>query len=71
MGVRRQGQTQTKHLEVVSMAAATLARWDPFQQLAEMQHDFDRILGRPLHNGERVHPWAPPVDVERSGCAEH
>ena len=48
------------------MAAATLTRWDPFQQLAEMQHDFDRILGRPLHNGERAHPWVPPVDVEQT-----
>jgi HSP20 family protein len=53
-------------LEVDEMATGTLTRWDPFQQLAEMQHEFDRILGRPLHNGERAHAWVPPVDVEQT-----
>jgi HSP20 family protein len=53
-------------LEVDVMASATLTRWDPFQQLAEMQHEFDRVLGRPLHNGERAHAWVPPVDVEQT-----
>src|SRR5919204_2856703 len=48
------------------MATGTLTRWDPFQQLAEMQHEVDRILGRPLHDGERAHPWLPPVDVEQT-----
>jgi HSP20 family protein len=49
------------------MATATLTRWDPFQQLAEIQHEVDRILGRPLqHNGDRAHPWVPPVDVEQT-----
>src|ERR671923_2076810 len=46
--------------------ATTLTRWDPFQQLAEMQHEFDRILGRHVPNGERAHPWVPPVDVEQT-----
>ncbi|MGZ4481974.1 MAG: Hsp20/alpha crystallin family protein [Gaiellales bacterium] len=48
------------------MATAQLTRWDPFQQLAEMQRDFDRILGRTPPNGEKTHPWVPVVDIEQT-----
>ncbi len=48
------------------MATAQLTRWDPFQQLAEMQRDFDRILGRTPPNGGKTHPWVPVVDIEQT-----
>ena len=44
----------------------TLTRWDPFQQLAEMQREVDRILGRTQHNGDQTHAWLPVVDIEQT-----
>ena len=44
----------------------TLTRWDPFQQLAEMQREVDRILGRTQHNGDKTHAWLPVVDIEQT-----
>ena len=46
--------------------ATTLTRWDPFQQLAEMQREVDRILGRTQHNGDTTHAWLPVVDIEQT-----
>lgn len=46
--------------------ATTLTRWDPFQQLAEMQREVDRILGRTQHNGDKTHAWLPVVDIEQT-----
>ena len=46
--------------------ATTLTRWDPFQQLAEMQREVDRILGRTQHNGDATHAWLPVVDIEQT-----
>ncbi len=48
------------------MATAQLTRWDPFQQLAEMQREFDRILGRTPANGDKTHPWVPVADIEQT-----
>jgi HSP20 family protein len=50
----------------VHVVATTLTRWDPFQQLAEMQREVDRILGRTQHNGDTTHAWLPVVDIEQT-----
>jgi HSP20 family protein len=46
--------------------ATTLTRWDPFQQLAEMQREVERVLGRTPHNGEQLRAWVPVVDIEQT-----
>jgi Hsp20/alpha crystallin family len=33
--------------------AATLTRWDPFQQIAQAQREIDRVFGRMLPGGGR------------------
>jgi HSP20 family protein len=43
--------------------AATLTRWDPFAELAELRSGFDRMLGGWFDDRERV--WAPAIDVVR------
>jgi HSP20 family protein len=47
---------------------AGISRWDPFQQLARMQRDFDRVSGRvPSASGEADPAgWMPSVDVEQT-----
>jgi HSP20 family protein len=43
---------------------ATLTRWDPFAELAELRTRFDRVLS---DMGEReARAWAPAIDVERT-----
>lgn len=46
--------------------ATTMTRWDPFQQLTDMQREFDRVLGRTPHNGDKAKTWLPVVDVEQA-----
>ena len=47
---------------------AGISRWDPFQQLAQMQRDFDRVFGRVSSPATSDDPggWMPSVDVEQT-----
>lgn len=47
---------------------AGITRWDPFQQLAQMQRDFDRVFGRVPQASGDADPagWMPSVDVEQT-----
>src|SRR5918911_4255544 len=44
---------------------ATVLRWEPFHQMAELQNDMSRLMGAWLGegNGERTRQWIPAVDV--------
>jgi HSP20 family protein len=42
--------------------ARTIARWEPFAELADMRQRFDRLLGE-LGDGERE--WMPAIDMVR------
>jgi HSP20 family protein len=47
--------------------ATTLTRWDPFQQIAQVQREMDRILGRTMPGGQHdLVSWVPPADVEQT-----
>jgi HSP20 family protein len=50
--------------------ARTIARWDPFQQLARMQQDIDAMLGRAgvrTSAAADAGDWMPAMDVEQTG----
>jgi HSP20 family protein len=51
--------------------ATTLTRWDPFQQIAQVQREIDRVLGRTLPGGGRQEmvSWVPATDIEQTGDA--
>ncbi len=47
--------------------ATTLTRWDPFQQIAELQRELDRTFRRATPDGDgRQAGWMPAVDVEQT-----
>jgi len=48
--------------------ATTLTRWDPFQQIAQVQREMDRILGRTLPAGAPLGlaAWVPTTDIEQT-----
>ena len=47
--------------------ATTLTRWDPFQQIAQLQRELDRAFQRGTSNGDgRQVGWMPAVDVEQT-----
>jgi HSP20 family protein len=48
--------------------ATTLTRWDPFQQMAQVQREVDRLFGRTLPGGSRqdVLSWVPTTDIEQT-----
>ena len=48
--------------------ATTLTRWDPFQQLAQVQREMDRILGRtwPASGRQDLVAWLPTTDIEQT-----
>jgi len=43
--------------------AGTLTRWDPFAELGELRHRFDRMFDEWLDGRERA--WTPAIDVVR------
>ena len=46
----------------------TLTRWDPFQQIAQVQREMDRVLGHTLQAGTPRTPasWVPTADIEQT-----
>lgn len=48
--------------------ATTLTRWDPFQQIAQVQREVDRLLGRTMPGAGRqdVVWWVPTTDIEQT-----
>jgi HSP20 family protein len=45
----------------------TLTRWDPFQQIAQLQRELDRAFRRETPDGDgRQAGWMPAVDVEQT-----
>jgi HSP20 family protein len=48
--------------------ATTLTRWDPFQQIAQVQREMDRILGRSAPAGapQGLASWVPTTDIEQT-----
>jgi HSP20 family protein len=47
--------------------ATTLTRWDPFQQIAQLQRELDRTFRRVTPDGEgRQLGWMPAVDIEQT-----
>src|SRR5437667_4394485 len=48
--------------------ATTLTRWDPFQQIAQVQREVDRLFGRTLPGSSRqdVGWWVPTTDIEQT-----
>jgi HSP20 family protein len=46
----------------------TLTRWDPFQQIAQVQREMDRMLGITLPAGMTRTPatWMPATDIEQT-----
>jgi HSP20 family protein len=48
--------------------ATTLTRWDPFQQIAQVQREMDRIYGRtlPPSSPQGLAAWVPTTDIEQT-----
>jgi HSP20 family protein len=47
--------------------ATTMTRWDPIQQIAQIQRELDRAFGGLLPDGEQARlAWMPAVDVEQT-----
>jgi HSP20 family protein len=48
--------------------ATTLTRWDPFQQIAQVQREMDRMFGRSMPAGMPQGPasWVPTTDIEQT-----
>ena len=48
--------------------ATTLTHWDPFQQIAQVQREMDRILGRtvPAGSPQGLAAWVPSTDIEQT-----
>jgi HSP20 family protein len=47
--------------------STTMTRWDPLQQIAQIQRDLDRAFGGLLPDGGQARrPWLPAVDVEQT-----
>jgi len=47
--------------------STTMTRWDPLQQIAQIQRELDRAFGGLLPDGEQARrPWLPAVDVEQT-----
>ena len=45
---------------------ATVTRWDPMAQIAQLQREIDRMFeGRPAA-GTAAAPWLPPTDIEQT-----
>ena len=42
-------------------------RWDPWGELATLQRDVDRLLGRPGASATRGAPLVPPMDAMKTG----
>ena len=44
---------------------ATLVRWDPFREIAQLQNEFNRFLGgvTTQGNGDSGQTWVPALDV--------
>lgn len=45
------------------MALGTLARWDPFRELASLQNEMGRLLNVFEGNGRTLQNWVPALDV--------
>jgi HSP20 family protein len=48
--------------------ATTLTRWDPFQQIAQVQREVDRVFGRsfPGNGRQELVSWVPATDIEQT-----
>ena len=46
--------------------ATTITRWDPFQQIADIQRELERTFGRMAGDGRSQQGWMPSVDVEQT-----
>jgi HSP20 family protein len=46
--------------------ATTITRWDPYQQIADIQRELERTVGRLAGDGRSQRGWMPTVDIEQT-----
>jgi HSP20 family protein len=46
--------------------ASTITRWDPYQQIADIQRELERTFGRMVGDGRSQRGWMPTVDIEQT-----
>jgi HSP20 family protein len=46
--------------------STTITRWDPYQQIADIQRELERTFGRMGGDGRSQRTWMPSVDIEQT-----